>query len=106
MKINREKDFLRRLSSSNPVNWPELDFYPNENPAWYSQNVGILFHARMECMEDLFKITAAANNIGTCDVTKRASRFVDCTWHFEYDENEICEACSLKLCLEIIKKKL
>ena len=71
LKINREKDFLRRLSSSNPVNWPELDFYPNENPAWYSQNVGILFHARMECMEDLFKITAAANNIGTSDVTKR-----------------------------------
>ena len=81
LKINRKNDFLSRLSSSNPVNWPESEFYPNENPAWYSQNAGILFHACMECMEDLFKITAAANNIGTCDVIKRTCRSVDQTWH-------------------------
>ena len=58
----------------------------------------------MDCIEDLFKITAAANNIGACDGIKQTCCFVDRTWHFEYDENEICEACSLKLCLRIIKK--
>ena len=84
-KINRNPNFLKNINSLDPSNWLKVPKkrlkvltryreYQDEWPkaaspwGWFSQVTGLLFHTCRSCIENMFEITGAANDLSLQEV--------------------------------------